>query len=466
MKKRDSFKIIVILLNFLIFNRDVFSKIERYKLEDLNGVEVYFPKDNRTYIDEIISSADSDKFLYLAELYLEMREEELALYYFNSYKGVNWEFREKIANKLGIDTFTKEFQKDIYSQEPEFTNYFSIKSVDSLDEYLNYFSLKGNKEKNIYEKLFKYKYEKKMQEFLLLYEELNKSVNEKNILEEVFVFQLLKENYEEGKKTAFLKPQLFMDLILFMNLNGADKTLIKEYINQFKIEFKGKYEKEILNFEMKYLLNDAEKLAQMEKFLNNSFDEEIFEGYFKVSKNIDFLKKYLIDLVFEKGHEKYINYLISLDKTYEDEAYLKKLFDKSYFFRYLEKNEKSVEEIYKNEYTEYLYELKNYKKLFEYKNELNFEMLKALKNNGFEVDEIIKKKYSLELEFADLNNLKFFYFNTNLVFDEVLVKDLERQKQLNSVETYYLSRYYKSKGEHEKALELQYGLKNNYNFKN
>jgi hypothetical protein len=75
----------------------------------------------------------------------------------------------KIADRLGADSLSKNFKKDEFIIDKEIENYSKIKSVDSLEEYINYFNLKENKEKNIYEKLFKYKYEKRENEFLELY---------------------------------------------------------------------------------------------------------------------------------------------------------------------------------------------------------------------------------------------------------------------------------------------------------
>ena len=466
MKKKSLSRIVFVLLSFLVFTMEISAKIERYFLSDLNGVKVYFPKDNKTYINEIMNSNDKDKLLYLADMYSEINEEELALYYFNSYKGFNWDFKKKIGEKLGMDFYTKEFSQKNYPEEKEYSNYFRINSLDSLYSYSQYFSTKEDKEKNIYEKLFKYKFEKNDKEFTELYEILEKSVKEKNIPEEVFVFQILKEDFEGAKITSFSKAELFFDLINYMNLTNVDKSIIKSFVEEFKNSFGNKYQKEILTFEINYLLSDSEKVEAIEQYLKESFDDELFEIYFKTSQNLVFLKAYIYDLVFEKRNEKYINYLISLDRTYEDEKYLSQLFDKSYLFSYLEKNNKKSDVSYEKEYIEYLYDYKKYDKLYEYKGILSLEMLKTLNENKYEgIVEIIRNKYPLELEFEDLNDLKYFYFNPTLVFDADLVKDLERQKQLNPVETYYLSIYYGSIGNKEKADELQYGLRQEYNLK-
>jgi len=466
MEKKSILKIMFIFMNFIIFSLDVNSAVQRYSIQELNGIEVYFPKDNKTYIDEILNSDDKDKLLYLADMYIEMNEEELALYYFNSYKGFNWDFKKKIGNKLGIDFYTKELIKNTYPEEKEYINYFKIKSIDNLYDYSNYFGLKEDKEKNIYEKLFKYKFEKKEKEFEELYNVLGQSVKEKNITEEVFIFQVLKGDFEGAKTTSFLKPDLFFDLINYMILTGVDKELIKKFVDDFEVKFSGRYKREILNFKINNLLNDTEKLSLIEEYLNNVFDSEFFELYFKLTKNLEFLKTYTYNLVFEKRNEKYINYLISLDKSYEDEKYLTLLFDKSYLFSYLEKNGKQIDSSYEKEYIEYLFSTKNYDKLYDYKEILDFRMLKTLYENEYkDVVEIIRKKYPLEIQYEDLTNLKYFYFNPNVTFDLDLVKELERQKQLNPVETYYLSIYYKSIGENEKSDELQYGLKQDYNLK-
>lgn len=462
--KKNIFKPLFLLFSFLILVLEINSQIIRYNLVSLAGNQVYFPKDNKIYINEILESKDKDKLLYLAEIYIEMQEEEQALYYFNSYKGDNWDFRNKIAEKLGADSLSRNFKKDDFIIDKEIENYSKIKSVDSLEQYISYFNLKENKEKNIYEKLFKYKYEKRENEFWELYNQIEKEVFQRNIIEEIFVFQVLKDDFDEAKKTSFIKPELFFDLINYMALVKVPNKKIKDFVEEFRERFPDKGVNELFKFELKYILSDNEKLLESEKFLTGTFDEEVFEEYYKKTKNVEFVKNYLKILVFEKANEKYINYLISLDKAYEDEKYLSLLFDKAYLFSYYEKNSKNIESEYVEEYINYLYENKNYKKLFEYRERLDFIMLETLYLNGFkEVDSIIKKKYPLELKFADLNSLRYFYFNENFVFNEILVKELERQKQLNPAETYYLSRYYKKLGQEEKAKELLYGLRENYN---
>ena len=199
----------------------------------------------------------------------------------------------------------------------------------------------------------------------------------------------------------------------------------------------------------------------MEKF------KEAFEKYFELARNKEELKKYLINLVFQQTQEKYINYLIEIDKTYETQEKLESLFDKTYYFKYLEKNNQLIPIKHRNQYITYLYNAKKYDKLLEYKEFLNLDMLKFLGNNGYKVEvvEIIRKNYPLEIEYADLEKIEYFYFNEKHIFDEDLVKELLREKQLSPVETYYLSRYYGNLGEKEKALELEYALKGNYNLK-
>ena len=95
---------------------------------------------------------------------------------------------------------------------------------------------------------------------------------------------------------------------------------------------------------------------------------------------------------------------------------------------------------------------------------INVEVFLYLKKY-YRYVEIIRKNYPLEIEYADLEKIEYFYFNEKHIFDEDLVKELLREKQLSPVETYYLSRYYGNLGEKEKALELEYALKGNYNLK-
>jgi len=180
--------------------------------------------------------------------------------------------------------------KNSYPEEKEFSNYFKIKNLDNLYEYTEYFKLKEDKEKNIYEKLFKYKFEKKEKEFEELYNVLGQRVKEKNITEEIFIFQVLKEDFEGAKNTSFLKPELFFDLINYMVLTNVDKKLIKKFVEDFEVNFSEKYKREILSFKIKNLLNDSEKTNLIEEYLKSDFDAEFFELYFRLSKNIDFLK--------------------------------------------------------------------------------------------------------------------------------------------------------------------------------
>lgn len=463
--KKNIVKPLFLFMSFLILALEINSQIERYTLTSLRGTMVYFPKDNRTYINELINSQTKDKFLHLAEIYLEMNEKEQALFYLENYKGDNWEFRNKISEKLGLGTFAKEFQGREIKISKEIENYSKIRSLDNLIDYTLYFKSQGDKEKNIYEKLFRYKFENKEEDFWKLYKSLELEVFDRNIKEELFLFQLLKDDFEGAKKISFTSPQLFLNLLNYMQYVKAPENQIRAFVEEFIERFPDENNAEIFKFQWKFLMNESEKISKTEEYLRENFDQEIFEEYYKKTKNLIFLKDYLVKLVFDKGHEKYINYLISLDKSYEDEKYLSLLFDKSYLFSYFEKNSKKIEEEFISEYIEYLYINKNYKKLYEYREKLNFPLLKILYSSGYkDVELIIRRKYPLELEFADLKNLKYFYFNENFVFDEVLIKELERLKQLNSVETYYLSRYYKKIGQSEKAKELLYGLRENYNF--
>ena len=89
---------------------NVLGQIERYELVELNNKKVYFPKENKAYIEELLESKDPDKLLYIADFYTEFHEDELAYYYFNSYTGYNSEFKARIANKLGVELATKELQ--------------------------------------------------------------------------------------------------------------------------------------------------------------------------------------------------------------------------------------------------------------------------------------------------------------------------------------------------------------------
>ena len=102
---------------------NVLGQIERYELVELNNKKVYFPKENKAYIEELLGSKDPDKLLYIADFYTEFHEDELAYYYFNSYTGYNSEFKARIANKLGVELATKELQTESYVEEEKYKEY-------------------------------------------------------------------------------------------------------------------------------------------------------------------------------------------------------------------------------------------------------------------------------------------------------------------------------------------------------
>ena len=460
-------KKILISILFLMIVFNALGQIERYELVELNNKKVYFPKENKAYIEELLESKDPDKLLYIADFYIEFHEDELAYYYFNSYTGYNNEFKAEIAKKLGVELVTKELEIESYKVEDKYKGYNEINSLNEIEKYFSYFKNGGTEGKNIYEKLYRYKFEGNKEEFDKLCKSLLEDASGTGDEGRSFIINLLLENYESAKKFVEAKPEFFIEFIKYLEYKKVDKTLVKKYTEEFMQKYSSVFEKDILFIRLNLTDSKDEKIKLLEDYLAKSFDKEAFEKYFELAKNKEELKKYLVNLVFQKTQEEYINYLIEIDKTYETKEKLESLFDKTYYFKYLEKNNQGIPEKYRNQYVEYLYNVKKYSKLIEYKDFLNLDMLKVLGNNGYkaEVTEIIRKKYPLEIEYADLGKIEYFYFNDKHIFDEDLIKELLRAKQLTPVETYYLSRYYGSLGEKEKALELEYALKGNYNLK-
>ena len=463
---RSPNKILISIL-FLMTIINVLGQIERYELVELNNKKVYFPKENKAYIEELLESKDPDKLLYIADFYTEFHEDELAYYYFNSYTGYNSEFKARIANKLGVELATKELQTESYVEEEKYKEYNKISSLNEIETYFSYFKNGGIEGRNVYEKLYRYKFEGNKEEFDKLCKALLEEATATGDEGKSFVINLLLENYEAAKKFVESKPKFFIEFIKYLEYKKVDTAIIKKYTEEFTQIYSSVFEKDILFIRLNFTDNKDEKIKLLEDYLSKSFDKEAFEKYFELARNKEELKKYLINLVFQQTQEKYINYLIEIDKTYETQEKLESLFDKTYYFKYLEKNNQLIPIKHRNQYITYLYNAKKYDKLLEYKEFLNLDMFKFLGNNEYKVEvvEIIRKNYPLEIEYADLEKIEYFYFNEKHIFDEDLVKELLREKQLSPVETYYLSRYYGNLGEKEKALELEYALKGNYNLK-
>ena len=105
--------------------------------------------------------------------------------------------------------------------------------------------------------------------------------------------------------------------------------------------------------------------------------------------------------------------MIEIEKTHEKHKKKKSPFEYTYHLKKKKKNNQLIPIKYRNQYITYLYNAKKYEKLLEYKEFLNLDMLKVLGNNGYkvEVTEVIRKKYPLEIEYADLEKIEYFYFN-------------------------------------------------------
>lgn len=458
-----------IIITFLLLVTYIFSQVERYELVNLSNKKVYFPKANKAYLEELFNTEDKDSLLYLAEFYTEMGEDEIALGYYNSYDGYNKDLREKIAAKLGVEVENIPIKNEVIPEFEKYKDYFNIKNIEDLKAYLKYFSLNLNDfEKNSYEKLIEFKFQKKTEEFNSLITTLFSDAQIRKNEYEFFVLYTLNNQYNEAKDIALQKPNLFIKLIKYMDYYKVDANLIKSFIEEFENKYGQTYFADsLINIELDLTATEEEKQMKREEYLKKAYNEEIFKAYLEnKNQNIDFLKEYLKDLVLKKGKENYILKLIELDKSLNEEEVLKGLLDKREYFKYLDKKEIEPEKEYYKEYAEYQYELKNYEKLVKYKEYLPLYMLKTLAINGYnEVIPIIVEKYPLEIEYADLSKIEYFYFNKNFEYDEDLVKELSKKNQLLPAETCYLSRYYEKIGEKEKALDLEYVLKREYNLK-
>jgi hypothetical protein len=215
---RSPNKILISIL-FLMTIINVLGQIERYELVELNNKKVYFPKENKAYIEELLESKDPDKLLYIADFYTEFHEDELAYYYFNSYTGYNSEFKARIANKLGVELATKELQTESYVEEEKYKEYNKISSLNEIETYFSYFKNGGIEGRNVYEKLYRYKFEGNKEEFDKLCKALLEEATATGDEGKSFVINLLLENYEAAKKFVESKPKFFIEFIKYLEYN-------------------------------------------------------------------------------------------------------------------------------------------------------------------------------------------------------------------------------------------------------
>ena len=213
-KLKNENKFLISILFFIILFKN-FAQIERYELVELSNKKVYFPKENKKYIEELLESKESDKLLYIADFYIEFHEDELAYFYFNSYNGYNSDYKEKIGKKLGIELATKELGTENYSEEDKYKEYNKIKSLNDIESYFSYFKNGGTEKRNIYEKLYRYKFEEDKIQFDKLYKELLEIAQATGDEEKSFVVNLISENYEAAKKIVESKPEFFIEFIKY-----------------------------------------------------------------------------------------------------------------------------------------------------------------------------------------------------------------------------------------------------------
>ena len=304
---------ILISILFLMTIINVLGQIERYELVELNNKKVYFPKENKAYIEELLESKDLDKLLYIADFYTEFHEDELAYYYFNSYTGYNSEFKARIANKLGVELATKELQTESYVEEEKYKEYNKISSLNEIETYFSYFKNGGIEGRNVYEKLYRYKFEGNKEEFDKLCKVLLEEAIATGDEGKSFVINLLLENYEVAKKFVESKPEFFIEFIKYLEYKKVDTATIKKYTEEFTQIYSSVFQKDILFIRLNFTDNKDEKIKLLEDYLSKSYDKEAFEKYFELARNKEELKKYLINLVFQQTQEKYINYLIEND---------------------------------------------------------------------------------------------------------------------------------------------------------
>jgi len=357
--------------------------------------------------------------------------------------------------------------------------YKKIKDIGDFENFKIYFEFAEKNQINLefldkYENLQYLKYKNNLD---LFHKEYNKILNEnieKSNYEDLYYLYLINKNMKVIYNLALNNEEKFYEFILNIEKLNEEKLLFLS-IDKFKeIYPKSIYNLNLIKIKIKYIRDNNNKLKEIDNYLKENFDLEIFKEKIKILKqenNLSLIKEEIKNVILKKYEYSYlINKYIELNEEEDKnelEIFLKSLNDKFYYLEFCLRYNINISEEYKEDLKKYYFKKKDYSKLKEYKlNEKEYEFL--IKNGYSEFLIKAKKDYPLNENWKEVNSFEFLIFNENYEtyykeFNLEFVEEIEKIERKKDSDYYFLSRYYLYKEDYNKAKEFLSKIYYKYN---
>lgn len=436
------------LLN-LIFSitADKYQKLEniRLKISNIEDKEGYF---------RYFKSAEEMKIkIELRDLYEEI--------YYVMYKDTEETYNIFLSNL--INDFLKNSQKnELYklykiTGKTKILYNLSLENEDYFFEFINIIDKKfGNSKKenilnlsfNFLKKYSESKYKYDIKKIILKYNENEKD----NVL---IAREILKNNFDLKTAEIYLETIKNLEINQFINREDVDKN------DEENISYPANQDENATNFNsyINGLNNISDEISNSKKISEETNKEEVEKKEEEIYNYENTLKEIIIDYY---PHSKFVNmYINQLKKEKRDDELkevLENLCNKDYYFEYCIKNNIAISSNYEKSLIDYYFRKKEYEKLINYKDKLEYSMYEILIENGYtNFKESANKKYPFEIKWQNKNDFKFFYFNENEDFiNEEIINKIMKKDIKTDADIYYLAKYYNANREYEKAkMEIE-----------
>lgn len=397
--------------------------------------------------------------------YMEDEDGFSEYYYKNSW---NVEERKKIVEVLKNEKIEERkkifgiFKKIARNSDIEDYYYSKIKTNYDYESYKNYYNSleeKGIKPviRNEFENLHYLKYKNSIDDYENAAEEMRKKFLKNKEYKKLYTLYKITENITILENLSIVNEEFAYRYIKEINEipSENDSEKIVKLIDTFNNSYpESKYSDEVFKIKIEYMTNKEEMLNGINSRLVKQFDRDLLikkvfiyikigriaEAEYTISEHI--FGKYpdgeLIDI--------YIKIMSENGRKNELYEKLSKLSDKSYFFNYCKENGLKIPKELSKEAVNYYFEMEDYKELYQFKDELNYEQFKrVIENNLFVFMDSANKKYPYEKEWMDKNRIENFYFNEDSgEFNIIFIKQILDKKIKSDAENYYMAKYFYS----------------------
>lgn len=280
----------------------------RYEEMNFLDTKVYFPKNNSSYLEELLSEENIESLLELSLFYAKLGKHELALKYLEAYQGDNYLKKAKIYRLLGI--YEQEFNillEKKFALLSEENYYYMIDLSKKLEKELPYINF-SYKLFNLLNKIHN------EQEFYNDYYSGNWSEEEEKIIFETLKREdLTNKTYIKNIYYEFLSPEEKL-IELYKNIKNVENNkayddyfsfqkelgIFIEEQNDFELLQRYRYNKEIKEF--KFLYN-----KMLDKFIENGDFSNLMSLYLI---EFNYRLAYNLAMTDENLHFKFLNFVI------------------------------------------------------------------------------------------------------------------------------------------------------------